>query len=191
MSCFISHGSGLGTRRAARMRRWCAKNGSSRARGELGWSAESRKRRACERRLAAQPAPLPGATIFAKAFATPPPGSTPASVAIPEYTLAARHRNRRAEWFRAVFQEGSIPIEAFQFEALSDPMPDIMRRRHFVEDYLGDWRWFGAGLRAFVDRMLGFGLSNRPPKPAKNRSPRPPSVRLEETLSGSRRRRSA
>ena len=85
-----------------------------RARGELGWSAESRKRVLLKSSpiVASKPiTPSPGATTFAKVFATPPPGSTRECARHPEYTLAARHRNRRAEWFRGcVSGERAIPI---------------------------------------------------------------------------------
>jgi len=73
-----------------------------RARGELGWSAELRKSKlshhpswrdyACE--------------SFCETAAWLYSGVT----RHPEFTLAERHRNRRAQWFHATFQGRGIPI---------------------------------------------------------------------------------
>ncbi len=61
-----------------------------RARGELGWSAESRKRALSKGSSSTLPMRHPGETTFAKAFATPPPGSTQVFAGIPST------RSRRA-----------------------------------------------------------------------------------------------
>jgi hypothetical protein len=80
-----------------------------RARGELGWSAESRKRI-----LAARPLPAPGfppwRDYLCESFCDTAAWLYSGVRRHPEYTLAARHRDRRAKWFRAEFQHGAIPI---------------------------------------------------------------------------------
>jgi hypothetical protein len=79
-----------------------------RARGELGWSAECRKRV-----LAAHRSPASGTRwrdYLCESFCDTAAWLYSGVRRHPEYTLAARHRNRRAEWFRAVFQSGKIPI---------------------------------------------------------------------------------
>ena len=86
-----------------------------RARGELGWSAESRKRVLFERWRCAQPAPPAWRDYLCESFCDTAAWIYSGVRRHPEYTLAARHRNRRAEWFRAVFRRGD-----------SDLMPDIM-----------------------------------------------------------------
>ena len=78
-----------------------------RARGELGWSAESRKtalsrnaRRVDESRWR---------DYLCESFCDTAAWIYSGVRRHPEYTLAARHRKRRAEWFRAVFV-AAIPI---------------------------------------------------------------------------------
>jgi hypothetical protein len=79
-----------------------------RARGELGWSAESRKRL-----LSARPLPAPGSApwreYLCESFCDTGAWLYSGVRRHPEYTLAARHRNSRAEWFRAAFHN-AIPI---------------------------------------------------------------------------------
>ena len=85
-----------------------------RARGELGWSAESRKR------AMRKPSPgrhRPGAPQAAdwreyicESFCDTAAFLYSGVRRHPEYTLAARHRTRRAEWFRSVFERGAIAI---------------------------------------------------------------------------------
>jgi hypothetical protein len=76
------------------------------ARGELGWSAESRKRRLWNAMRAG------GQTkwrdYLCESFCDTAAWIYSGVRRHPEYTLAARHRDRRAEWFRAVFQRGTI-----------------------------------------------------------------------------------
>jgi hypothetical protein len=80
-----------------------------RARGELGWSAESRKRE-----LSGQSKRVSGAPSWrdylCESFCDTAAWIYSGVQRHPEYTLAPRHRNRRAKWFRAVFQRGTIPI---------------------------------------------------------------------------------
>ena len=80
-----------------------------RARGELGWSAESRKHV-----LRDHPLPHPGSPAWrdylCESFCDTAAWLYSGVRRHPEYTLAARHRDRRAEWFRAVFHRGRIPI---------------------------------------------------------------------------------
>jgi len=81
-----------------------------RARGELGWSAELRKSRV---RLA-------GRFSFrerqkwrdyaCESFCDTAAWLYSGVRRHPEFTLASRHRSRRAEWFRAAFSSGRIPI---------------------------------------------------------------------------------
>jgi hypothetical protein len=79
-----------------------------RARGELGWSAESRKRALS--RDARRAGDLPRwRDYLCESFCDTAAWIYSGVRRHPEYTLAARHRNRRAEWFRAVF-DGAIPI---------------------------------------------------------------------------------
>jgi hypothetical protein len=77
-----------------------------RARGELGWSAESRKR-VLGQRIGAHPQ---WRDYLCESFCDTAAWIYSGVRRHPEYTLAARHRNRRAEWFRAVFQHRSIAI---------------------------------------------------------------------------------
>ncbi len=78
-----------------------------RARGELGWSAESRKN-ALTKSL---PAPNPlWRDYLCESFCDTAAWLYSGVRRHPEYTLAARHRDRRAEWFRAEFQGRCISI---------------------------------------------------------------------------------
>jgi hypothetical protein len=83
--------------------------GTRRARGELGWSAESRKRVLSQvsRRVRNSPE---WRDYLCESFCDTAAWIYSGVRRHPEYTLAARHRNRRAEWFRAAFQRGTIAI---------------------------------------------------------------------------------
>jgi len=80
-----------------------------RARGELGWSAESRKRVLRDR-----PLPAPGFPAWrdylCESFCDTGAWLYSGVRRHPEYTLAARHRDRRAEWFHSQFRGREIPI---------------------------------------------------------------------------------
>ena len=80
-----------------------------RARGELGWSAESRKRRLLKGSLHTADS-ASWRDYLCESFCDSAAWIYSGVRRHPEYTLAARHRNRRAEWFEAVFQGGAIPI---------------------------------------------------------------------------------
>lgn len=80
-----------------------------RARGELGWSAESRKRGLAKnssrfaqsrvwREYVCESFCDTGAWVFSGVRRHP------------EYTLAARHCDRRADWFRATYEHRAIAI---------------------------------------------------------------------------------
>lgn len=76
-----------------------------RARGELGWSAESRKS-ALPRRPQVAKWRAYACESFCDSAAWHYSGVRKHS----EFTLAARHRKRRAEWFEATFGDRGIPI---------------------------------------------------------------------------------
>jgi hypothetical protein len=80
-----------------------------RARGELGWSAESRKRALAPNTQRASRG-LHWRDYLCESFCDTAAWLYSGVRSHPEYTLAERHRNRRAEWFRAKFQERAIPI---------------------------------------------------------------------------------
>jgi hypothetical protein len=80
-----------------------------RARGELGWSAESRKRVLVQGSYRSSNSP-PWRDYLCESFCDTAAWVYSGVRRHPEYTLAARHRNRRAEWFQAAFQSGAIPI---------------------------------------------------------------------------------
>jgi hypothetical protein len=80
-----------------------------RARGELGWSAESRKR-ALEKHSPEVHHATDWREYICESFCDTAAFLYSGVRRHPEYTLAARHRNRRAEWFRAVFERGAIAI---------------------------------------------------------------------------------
>jgi hypothetical protein len=82
---------------------------TQRARGELGWSAESRKRMLLKR--SSRPAVSAAwREYLCESFCDTAAWIYSGIRRHPEYTLAARHRDRRAQWFRAVFGAGPIPI---------------------------------------------------------------------------------
>lgn len=80
-----------------------------RARGELGWSAELRKKK-----LRRERRPAPGSPLWreylCESFCDTAAWTYSGVRRHPEYTLAARHRKRRGEWFRKAFSGGTIPI---------------------------------------------------------------------------------
>jgi hypothetical protein len=79
------------------------------ARGELGWSAESRK--LVLLKVSKHPADSPSwRDYLCESFCDSAAWIYSGVRRHPEYTLAARHRNRRAEWFKAIFQGRAIPI---------------------------------------------------------------------------------
>ena len=79
------------------------------ARGELGWSSEMRKRALLERSLRARGV-APWREYVCESFCDTAAWIYSGVRRHPEYTLATRHRNRRAEWFRGAFGAGAIPI---------------------------------------------------------------------------------
>ena len=82
----------------------------ARARGELGWSAESRK--LCLPRGSRMPArkPTQWREYLCESFCDTAAWLYSGVRRHPEFTLAARHRRRRAQWFRTAFPGGVIPI---------------------------------------------------------------------------------
>lgn len=80
--------------------------GKLRARGELGWSAESRKSRLAGAARASQKWRDYSCESFCDTAAWLYSGVH----RHPEFTLAARHRKRRALWFDQHFGGGPIPI---------------------------------------------------------------------------------
>jgi hypothetical protein len=78
-----------------------------RARGELGWSAELRKNGL---RRSSRPQKTLWRDYLCESFCDTAAWLYSGVRRHPEYTLAARHRDRRAEWFRAAFHRGKIPI---------------------------------------------------------------------------------
>jgi len=81
--------------------------GKQRARGELGWSAELRKNALS--RSAHSNHPL-WRDYLCESFCDTAAWLYSGVRRHPEYTLSARHRKRRAAWFRAEFHRGVIPI---------------------------------------------------------------------------------
>jgi hypothetical protein len=79
------------------------------ARGEMGWSAESRKRVLLKRSLHAASSPL-WRDYLCESFCDTAAWIYSGVHRHPEYTLALRHRDRRAQWFQAAFQGRTIPI---------------------------------------------------------------------------------
>lgn len=79
------------------------------ARGELGWSAESRKRALLDRSRHTTGSP-PWRDYLCESFCDTAAWIYSGVRRHPEYTLAARHRNRRAAWFRDMFGGGTIAI---------------------------------------------------------------------------------
>jgi hypothetical protein len=80
-----------------------------RARGELGWSAESRKRELCRRSPASNGSP-PWRDYLCESFCDTAAWIYSGVKSHPEFTLAPRHRHRRAKWFRDAFAGGTIAI---------------------------------------------------------------------------------
>ena len=78
-----------------------------RARGELGWSAELRKTRL---RVHARSRSGQWRDYACESFCDTAAWVYSGVHRHPEYKLAARHRKRRQEWFRATFSSGVIPI---------------------------------------------------------------------------------
>ncbi len=78
-----------------------------RARGELGWSAELRKNALSRSPLRHSPL---WRDYLCESFCDTAAWLYSGVRRHPEYTLATRHRDRRAEWFRAVFQDREIFI---------------------------------------------------------------------------------
>ena len=87
------------------------KEWEQRARGELGWSAESRKRALRNRLRSMRGAASPHWREYVcESFCDTAAWIYSGVRRHSEYTLATRHRDRRAEWFRTAFQHGAIPI---------------------------------------------------------------------------------
>jgi hypothetical protein len=80
-----------------------------RARGELGWSAESRKSALPHHPLPTTHHPL-RRDYACESFCDTAAWMYSGIARHPEFTLAPRHRKRRAEWFQANFQGRRIPI---------------------------------------------------------------------------------
>ena len=79
------------------------------ARGELGWSAETRKARLRSGRSCAH-RQQQWRDYACESFCDTAAWLYSGLRRHPEVTLAARHRTRRAEWFRATFRGPGIPI---------------------------------------------------------------------------------
>jgi hypothetical protein len=82
------------------------------ARGELGWSAELRKIALAKIALG-KSGPAQTALwreYLCESFCDTAAWFYSSGRRHPEFTLAARHRNRRAAWFTAVFRQGAISI---------------------------------------------------------------------------------
>ena len=77
------------------------------ARGELGWSAELRKKAIAGARPSRSTL---WREYLCESFCDTAAWYYSAGRRHPEFTLAARHRNRRAAWFQAVFGQRAIPI---------------------------------------------------------------------------------
>jgi len=79
----------------------------ARARGELGWSAESRK-------LRLRPADAPRRTPLWRQYISESFCDTAAWIFSPgvheEFTLAVRHRNKRRAWFLELIRSGRLAI---------------------------------------------------------------------------------
>ena len=75
------------------------------ARGELGWSAEWRKRE-----LSGPLSSRQWREYVCESFCDTAAWLYSGVHTHAEYTLASRHRRRRAEWFRATLSSGVIPI---------------------------------------------------------------------------------
>jgi hypothetical protein len=75
------------------------------ARGELGWSAESRKLE-----LPRRPQDAKWRAYVCESFCDSAASIYSGVQRHDEFTLSKRHRTRRAEWFRRTFGDGPIPI---------------------------------------------------------------------------------
>ena len=75
------------------------------ARGELGWSAELRKSK-----LRSRPPRKKWRDYACESFCDTAAWLYSGLRFHPEFTLALRHRNHRAEWFRVTFSGRKIPI---------------------------------------------------------------------------------
>jgi hypothetical protein len=80
-----------------------------RARGELGWSAEMRKSR-LPRQLRSAASRAMWRDYACESFCDSAAWLYSGVRRHPEFTLAERHRKRRAEWFRRTFSESGISI---------------------------------------------------------------------------------
>lgn len=82
-----------------------------RARGELGWSAELRKSRLSRRSPSAAARHRETWRDYAcESFCDTAAWLYSGLRRHPEFTLAIRHRKRRADWFRVTFGNAKIPI---------------------------------------------------------------------------------
>jgi hypothetical protein len=80
------------------------------ARGELGWSAESRKAALLETPGAAGHRPKYWREYLCESFCDTAAWLYSGVRRHSEFTLPRRYREKRAEWFRAAFPAGKIPI---------------------------------------------------------------------------------
>ncbi len=80
------------------------------ARGELGWSAELRKSRIEMKPGAARRNAKKWRDYACESFCDTAAWLHSGVRRHPEFTLALRHRRRRADWFRCAFPGGRIPI---------------------------------------------------------------------------------
>jgi hypothetical protein len=81
-----------------------------RAQGELGWSSELRKSRLLRGRGRTRPDPKKFRDYACESFCDTAAWFYTGIHRHHEFTLAQRHRVRRAEWFRETFRERRIPI---------------------------------------------------------------------------------
>lgn len=81
-----------------------------RARGELGWSSESRKLLLSHHLRPTTHSPQQWRDYLCESFCDTAAWLYSGLRRHPEFTLAKRHRLRRAEWFRTVVPAGGIPI---------------------------------------------------------------------------------
>jgi hypothetical protein len=81
-----------------------------RGRGELGWSAELRKVRIKRDPRSATKDPKKWRDYACESFCDTAAWLYSGIRSHPEFTLAARHRRRRADWFASQFPDRRIPI---------------------------------------------------------------------------------
>jgi hypothetical protein len=79
------------------------------ARGELGWSAESRKSGFAQQPIPASRPPK-WRDYVCESFCDTAAWLYSGVRRHKEFTLGARHRQRRAAWFRYTYRQGGIPI---------------------------------------------------------------------------------